>query len=510
MNHWIILPILLPAIIAPLLILAVRNDIFLARVFSIACTVALVAFGIFQLVASCDGKIRTYALGNWNPPFGIVLVLDRLAATMLLLTAVIGLVVILYSIHGWDKQGRHFHALFQFQLMGLNGAFLTGDLFNLFVFYEVLLIASYGLMVHGGGNARVRAGIQYVVVNLVGSCLFLIAITLIYSVTGTLNMADLFRKIGSTPAASQAILNVGGVLLLVVFALKSAIFPLHLWLLGTYSNAPGPVAALFSIMTKVGVYSMLRVQPLLFPSLELIVPAALITLFLGSVGILVARSFGQQASFAALASIGTLLVAVGGSSTENWSAAMYYLVHSTLSVASFFLIVDLLVANRPNGGDALIEGPNYANRSIVGALYFVIAIALSGMPPLSGFIGKLLILQGAQQQPNWGWVWSVILVSSLIGIIGLSKSGSLLFWKCGPKQADVESLACTEVVSIAGSIEPTSTTSIAIPLVSIGAVLLLIISLSVFAGPICMFMDATADQLRDRDQYNIAVLDQRV
>jgi multicomponent K+:H+ antiporter subunit D len=507
MNHWMILPILFPAVVAPLLVIAVRNDIVLARVFSLGCTIALLLVGAYQFGLASDGEIRTYALGNWSPPFGIVLVLDRLAATMLLLTAVIGFAVLLYSIHCWDTRGRHFHPLFLFQLMGLNGAFLTGDLFNLFVFFEVLLIASYGLMVHGsGGPARMRAGIQYVVMNLTGSSLFLIAMALIYSVTGTLNMADLSKKALEIPATNQAVLNVGGALLFMVFALKSALFPLHFWLPGTYANAAGPVAALFSIMTKVGVYSILRVFTLAWPELQWILPAALATLIVGSIGILASRSLGQQASFTALASMGTLFVALSGSGPIILSAGLYYLIHSTLCVAGFFLVVDLVIANRPGFGDALIESPGYQHQGLIASLYFAIAIAIAGVPPLSGFIGKLLILRSLHDSPHWPWVWSIILISSFIGLVGIARSGSLLFWKCGSqedatKETKLKKTFFTEV----SSMSPNGS-SILLPTVAIGSLLSLIVTWSVFAGPISQSMEQTAKQLLDSKQYINAVL----
>lgn len=169
MNHLLILPILLPAVVGALLVLAARHDGVLARTFAVASTVLLLAIAVALLVLASDGQVRSYALGAWPAPFGIVLALDRLAALMLVLNAVLGLGVLLYAIGGWDQRGKHFHPLFQFELMGINGAFLTGDFFNLFVFFEILLIASYGLMVHGGGGLRVKAGVQYVVTNLVGS-----------------------------------------------------------------------------------------------------------------------------------------------------------------------------------------------------------------------------------------------------------------------------------------------------------------------------------------------------
>src|SRR5690606_8236513 len=187
MNHALILPILLPAVVGAVLVIAARYDRVLARVLSLASMVLMLAIALGLFVLASDGNVRTYAVGAWPARFGIVLALDRLAALMLLLGAVLGLGVLLYASNGWDQRGKHFHPLYQFQLMGINGAFLTGDFFNLFVFFEILLIAPYGLMVHGGGGLRVKAGVQYVVTNLVGSSVFLIAVGMIYSVTGTLN-----------------------------------------------------------------------------------------------------------------------------------------------------------------------------------------------------------------------------------------------------------------------------------------------------------------------------------
>ena len=265
MNHLIIAPVVLPATLAPLLILAIRYHLDLQRVVSIAGCVAMVAVSIILLGQASSGEVQVYELGNWPAPFGIVLVLDRLSALMVALTSVLGLGVALYSVGSrWDAKGRHFHPLFQFQLMGVCGAFLTGDAFNLFVFFEVLLIASYGLMIHGGGAARLRAGFQYVVYNLLGSTLFLFALGTLYAVTGTLNMADLAVRISELPPGDAALIKVGGILLLMVFAVKAALLPLHFWLPDSYANAPAPVAALFAIMTKVGAYSILRMHTLVF------------------------------------------------------------------------------------------------------------------------------------------------------------------------------------------------------------------------------------------------------
>jgi len=500
MNHWLIMPILFPAVVAPLLALAVRKDILLARVFSVGSTVCLLLFGLLLMGMASDGTTRTYSLGNWPSPFGIVLVLDRLTAIMLVLTAVLGLCVLLYSITGCDRRGEHFHPLFQFQLMGLNGAFLTGDLFNLFVFFEILLIASYGLMVHGGGAARMRAGIQYVVINLIGSSIFLLAMGLIYGVTGTLNMADLAEKVPQTVKGDEALLYTGAVMLLVVFGLKSAIVPFQFWLPGTYANAAGPVAALFSIMTKVGAYSIIRVFTLMFGetagtgawfATSWLMPAAMITMVLGMIGVVAARSLGQQASFAALGSMGTLLIAVAGFTAATESAALYYMIHSTLGIAALFLIIDAVVIRRPGFGDELAPSPKIANVGLIGSMFFLAVIAVIGMPPLSGFVGKLLILDAVKSLYGWGLIWALILSTSLLGLIGFASSGSILFWKSGQAK---------------GELQPIGPTPTALPMVAIGLLLVLLIFLTGAAGPVTAFLDATAAQLFEPHQYIEAVL----
>ncbi|MDR0808392.1 MAG: monovalent cation/H+ antiporter subunit D, partial [Gemmobacter sp.] len=262
-GHWIILPVLLPALTGALCLLALRERLALARIASTAATLLLLLTGIGLMR---ETGAEAYFLGDWPAPFGIVLVRDRLAALMVTLAALLALIAQCHAMaSGEDARGRHFHALWQFQLMGLNGAFLTGDAFNLFVFFEVLLIASYGLMVHGGGAARLKAGVQYVVVNLVGSTLFLLALATVYSVTGTLNMADLAVKLPLLPEGDFALVRLAGAMLLAVFALKAALVPLHVWLPATYAEAPAPVAALFAVMTKVGVYAALRFLTLIFP-----------------------------------------------------------------------------------------------------------------------------------------------------------------------------------------------------------------------------------------------------
>ena len=310
MTHWIIAPIVLPALLAPFIVLAARYHITIQRAFSLTGVVALIAISAGLAWSVSDGSVILYQLGDWAAPFGIVLTGDRLSTLMILLTSILALFVLLYAIgSGWDNRGWHFHALFQFQLMGILGAFLTGDLFNLFVFFEVLLIASYGLMIHAGGNERLRAGVQYVLFNLIGSTLFLFALGSIYAETGTLNMADLAERVALVDPAETVGIRIAAVLLLLVFAIKAALVPLHFWLPSSYAEAPGPVAALFAIMTKVGAYAIIRVYTLIFPpDVEVtaglhdtwLLPLALISLAIGMIGVLAAKKLDRLVAFSVI------------------------------------------------------------------------------------------------------------------------------------------------------------------------------------------------------------------
>jgi multicomponent K+:H+ antiporter subunit D len=501
MSHWIVVPIVLPAMMAALIVFALRRRTELERTFSIAATAALVAVSIGLAASAAAHPPQLYALGNWPAPFGIVLVLDRLSALMVLLTSALALAAAVYAASsGWDRRGRHFHALFQFQLMGLNGAFLTGDVFNLFVFFEVLLIASYGLMLHGAGTQRIRAGTHYVVVNLTGSVLFLIAVGLVYSVTGTLNMADLAVKVPKVAEGDRALLHVGALLLLVVFGVKAALVPLHFWLPATYSATSAPVAALFAIMTKVGAYAILRVYTLAFGAeagasawiaKPWLVPAALVTLALGMIGVLAARSLRWMACFALIASMGTMLAGFGVFTEKATAAALYYLVHSTLIAAAFFLVADQIGAAREKHGDALELGPLFPRAGLLGGLFLLAAMSMVGLPPLSGFVAKLLVLDGVRGLAEAAWIWPVVLATTLLAIVAFGRAGSLLFWKSAAAAAPAPA-APPERTAV-----PT-----AVAALLVGTTL----ALAVFAAPVMDYLEATARQLYDTRSYIGSVL----
>jgi len=498
LAHLPILPVVLPLCIG-ILLLALRNaPLALQRGISLAAALALIPLALALNDATADGTHLVYQLGNWVAPYGIVLVADRLAAWMLLTTALLAVFALGYAVRGIDTQGRHFHVLFQLQLFGLNGAFLTGDLFNLFVFFEILLLASYGLLLHGGGRQRVKAGLHYVVINLVGSTLFLFAVGTLYGVTGTLNMADLAVKLAATPAEHAALVQTAALLLFGVFALKAALLPLYLWLPAAYAHTSAPVAALFAIMTKVGAYSILRVYSLMAgdaagPLTHLLdawlAPAALVTLALGMAGAVASTALKQQAAYLVVASIGTLLLAFGLGSAGALAAGLYYLPHSTFAAAALFLLADSIARARGERGDRFESGPVLPRARLLGGLFFVVAVAITGMPPLSGFLGKFMLLQAALDSPLLPWVWGVVLVTGLVGVIALARSGSLLFYRTYTAH-DPAAL--------------TSPTNAA--LAPVIGLLGLVVGMVIWAGPLSDHAAAIAAQLLDPRQYIDAVL----
>jgi multicomponent K+:H+ antiporter subunit D len=493
-DALIVAPLLLPALAATLTLLFWLRYRWIGAVVSIASMAALIGLAIGLMRRAAAGVPFAYELGSWPAPFGIVLVLDRLSALMLLLAALLGFAVAIHAVlTGLDRKGWHFHPLLQLQLLGLNGAFLTGDLFNLFVFFEVLLIASYGLMLHGQGARRLSAGIQYVVVNLTGSTLFLIALGLLYGVTGTLNMADMAVRAAGLPAGDLGLLRAGGALLAVVFALKAALLPLHLWLPRTYAATAPAVAALFAIMTKVGAYSLIRTMPLIFGDLGIgavLLPAALGTMLLGFVGMLAARSLYDMAAFALLGSTAILLTALALFEPRAATAALYYLPHTTLSAALLFLIVDLVVRWRGVEGGEIVPTPRYKGQGALGLLFLSAAVAIAGLPPLSGFVGKLLILEATLTAPYWGAIWAVVLGTSLLALIAFARAGSTLFWNVDatpPIAADRAPPRWSE----------------ALPSLIL---LALLAALTLGAGPVTGYMAATSTQIFDSAGYIGSVL----
>ena len=497
MSHALVLPIVAPLLAAVLCLAGQRAGLTFQRWVSLLSSLALLGISMLLVASAARGDISVYAIGAWQAPFGIVLVLDRLSALMVLLTALLALPALLYAMAGADAKGRLFHPLFQLQLAGLNGAFLTGDIFNLFVFFEVLLLASYGLLAHGGGVLRARASVAYVVLNLAGSTLFLVALGLIYGMLGTLNIADLAFVLPQVPESDQALVRTAFALLVVVFALKAALVPLSFWLPLAYGAAIAPVAALFAILTKVGVYALLRTSTIVLANAGFtadlfepwLVQVAIVTIALGTAGVLAAPRLSVVVAYLVVLSTGSMLTVMSVPGVASTAAVTYYILHSTLITGGFFLLADAIANQRGDHGDKLERGPHVRDLVILGSAFLVVAVAVSGVPPLSGFFGKVMLMQAVAAS---GWmvpVWTALLVSSLVVALALARTASVLFWEPIPDEPRP------------AYPPPSATRKLAVVALVAASPLLTLTS-----GSVSAYARATAEQLVGRQAYIEAVL----
>lgn len=464
------------------------------------------ATAIIYLIQANSGQIYVYSLSEWSAPFGIVLVLDRLAAFMLVLTYALATPIIWFASKEWDERGRYFHAMSHFLLMGLCGAFLTGDLFNLFVFFEVLLMASYVLLLHGQGKARFQLGIHYVTINLLASAFFLIGLGMIYGNTGSLNMADVGRIVRTLEGDQYNMAVAGGLMLFVVFGIKAAILPVGLWLPKTYAVATTPVAALFTIMTKVGIYAILRVNGTVFTdelSREILstwlLPIGLITTIYGVIGAIGAERMRRFVGFMILSSIGTIAIALSLMTADAWAAALYYLVHSTIIAAAFYLLCGWITSQRGAFKDHLKIAPIMKQQTLVSICFFIIALMMAGLPPFSGFFGKVFILQAASVSSYQLLIIIVILIVSLLSIIAFTRLGFVILWRSTVPENDPNQESYHEYQKLPSKAPPRNDTTIFVFIISL-------IAYVIFAHPVTQYIQQTANQLNDSEQYITAVL----
>jgi multicomponent K+:H+ antiporter subunit D len=538
-EHLVIAPIVLPMMAGALLLFFDDRERRLKATISILVSVALLAISVTLLFTAHagdgadgeagTGRVAVYLLGNWPPPFAILLVLDRLSALMLVLSSVLAIPALAFAIGRWQRAGPHFHTLFLFLLMGLNGAFLTGDLFNLFVFFEVMLAASYGLALHGSGTQRVRAGLHYIAINLAASLLFLIGVAMIYGVTGTLNMADLILRIPAVPAESRMMLEAGAAILGVAFLIKAGMWPLSFWLPTMYTAAPAPVAAIFAIMSKVGVYVILRLS-LLFSAAgmpegtssfgwQLLFLGGLATLAFGTIGVLASQALGRLAGYSVLVSSGTLLAAVGLSQTGVTAGALFYLVTSTLTISAFFLLIELVERGQDafanvlavtqeafgEGGDADEEDEEEleigvtipGTLAVLGISFGLCALLLAGLPPLPGFLAKFAMLTAMFNPAGMGeaagpgatswWLAALLIISGLAVLIAMSRAGISTFW---------------------APVDPVVPRVLLVEILPVGMLLAATVALTVQAGPVMRFMEATAEGLHQPRSYVEKVMEQ--
>ena len=464
------------------------------------------ATAILYLISASSGQISVYNLGEWAAPFGIVLVLDQLSALIVVLTYALATAILWYASHEWDTRGRYFHAMFHFLLMGLCGAFLTGDLFNLFVFFEILLMASYVLLLHGQGKARFQLGIHYVTINLLASALFLIGLGIIYGSVGSLNMADVARLIPLLEPDQHKLAVAGGLLLFVVFGIKAAMLPVGFWLPKTYAVATTPVAAIFTIMTKVGIYAILRINGTVFDDhlsqsilVSWLLPIGLITSVYGVIGAIGAERLRRFVGFMILSSIGTILIAISLFNTLAWAAALYYLVHSTLIAAAFYLLSGWITSQRGAFKDHFKVAPHMKQQKTVSLTFFVIALMMAGLPPFSGFLGKVFILQATSHSPYQLLIIIVVLIVSLLSIIAFTRIGFVLFWRATQPEDNPNSAEYKAYQALPDQAPARNDKTIYLLLSAL-------ILYMVCASPIQQYMFKTAEQIQNNALYESRIL----
>ena len=473
----------------------------------VSCVLGL-STALLYLISASTGHITVYNLGEWSAPFGIVLVLDQLSALMLVLTYSLASIILWFASSDWDARGRYFHAMFHLLLMGLCGAFLTGDLFNLFVFFEILLMASYVLLVHGQGKARFQLGIHYVTINLLASALFLIGLGMIYGSVGSLNMVDVARLIPLLEPDQHKLAVAGGLLLLVVFGIKAAMLPLGFWLPKTYAVATTPVAAMFTIMTKVGIYAILRINGTVFSDdlshailVSCLLPLGLITSVYGVIGAIGAERLRRFVGFMILSSIGTLLIAISLFNTLAWAAALYYLVHSTLIGAVFYLVAGWITSQRGAFKDHFQVSPQMKQHKVLSLVFLLIALIMAGLPPFSGFLGKVFILQATAGSPHQGLIIATLLIVSLLSILAFTRIGFILFWRATKPKVNPESAEFKLYQGLPEQSPARNDTTVYLLLTGL-------VLYSVCAGPIQQYMFQTAAQIQKQDLYERSILKQ--
>ncbi|MDQ3265259.1 MAG: monovalent cation/H+ antiporter subunit D [Myxococcota bacterium] len=522
LPHLLLVPILLPVLTAAGLLLLGEGRRPLKGAISATSALLGLATSVVLLTWVDRHGPLAYLPGNWAAPFGITVVADRLSTLMLVLASLVGLASILFSTARWHRAGVHFHPLAQLQLMGLAGAFLTGDLFNLFVFFEITLAASYGLVLHGSGRARVLAGLHYVVINLAASSLFLIGATLLYGVTGTLNLADLSLRVLEVAPQDRSLLHAAAAILAVAFLVKAAVWPLNFWLVPAYAAATPPVAGMFAILTKVGVYAVARLWTLLFsggPSAgfggDALLLFGLVTVFLGALGLIGASRLAHLAGFCAVVSSGTVLAALSFGQAALSGGALFYLFSSTLTASAFFLLIDLVDRWRRAGAtldheapylspslekeqrvnldddqEQVVGWPFPVSTALMGLAFMACTLLFAGLPPLSSFVAKFAMLSAAVGDGTGvglrQWLFlAVLLGSGLLTLVALLRAGVRVFWSTtqrpGPRVRVSEGLPVLSLLSIC-------------------------LGLTLAAGPVMGFVSRAALALHAPDAYRQAVL----
>ncbi|WP_026689160.1 Na+/H+ antiporter subunit D [Alteribacter aurantiacus] len=491
MNNLLLVPVLAPFLIGTILILF-KNHLTVQRWISAITAIGMLGFAFYiTYIVYVDG-IQTIELGGWAPPFGIVLVADLFASLMVILSSIVGVVCLFFAFQTISKEREKFffYPFYMYLLAGVHGAFLTGDLFNLFVFFEVMLIASYILIVHGGTKYQLRESFKYVVINVFASIFFIVGIAYIYSITGTLNMADIAVRVAEIE--QTGVLNAIAVLFLVVFGMKGGLFPLYFWLPNSYFGPPSAIAALFGgLLTKVGIYAIIRTFTLIFihdPGFthNLILILAGGTMFFGVLGAVAQFDFKRILSFHIISQVGYMALGLGLYSQLAIAGAIYYIAHHIIVKSALFLFCG---ATEKITGTTDLKKMSGLLKSypVLGWLFLVTAISLAGIPPLSGFFSKFaLILNGIEQERYF-----IVFISLVVGILTLFSMMKIFIYVFWGEESLAEKDKNKPIMPLLAPI---------LPLVALTVIL------GIGAEPIFSFSMEVANQLLEPSQYINSVL----
>ncbi|WP_291279099.1 Na+/H+ antiporter subunit D [Galactobacter sp.] len=522
------------AVLLPLFAAAVtfvlRKHAIAQRIVSISTLSAVLVLESLMLAWAWVHGASAVFLGGWAPPFGITMVVDEFSALMLVVSSVVSLAVLVYATAQGSADGDEdgpvsvFFPAFMILIAGVSNAFLAGDLFNLYVGFEILLTSSYVLLTLGGSRERVRAGTTYVVVSIISSLLFLTSIAMIYGATGTVNMADLSGKLADLDLGTQTVLHL---MLLTAFGIKAAVFPLSFWLPDSYPTAPAPVTAVFAgLLTKVGVYAMIRTETLLFPDDDvsiLLMWVAAATMVVGILGAVAQTDIKRMLSFTLTSHIGFMVFGLATGTEVGLTAAIYYVAHHIVVQTSLFLVVGLIerraaTSNLDRLGSLLKVAP------VLAVLYFIPAMNLAGIPPFSGFLGKLGLVQaGVQLDTPLSWTLvAASMITSLLTLLAVARVFNRGFWRPASQaeRPDPLLLATAESGARVRTYEVVADTpeskyshrgdTKVLPAVMVwttGALVAVGIALTVFAGPLFDFAERSAHSLMNPSDYVETVMD---
>ncbi len=493
MSWYLSLPLIIP-FIAAITAFLLRHSALGRWVSIIGSGLGLVA-SIALMMVVLDAGVLAGQMGNWPAPFGITLVADLLSAVMVLITAITGFAVAIYALGDITERQEKlgYHALFQMLLAGVTGAFLTGDLFNLYVWFEVMLIASFGLLILNGGKEQIDGGVKYVALNLISTILFLTGIGLLYGMTGTLNFADLALKVEGVE--NQGLLTVVAMMFMVAFGVKAAVFPLFFWLPAAYHTPSFAVSAIFAgLLTKVGVYALIRMFTMVFDhdvsfTHTILLWVACFTMVIGVLGAAAQSDFRKILSFHIISQIGYMILGLALMTPLALVGAVFYLVHHIIVKANLFLIAG--VAHRLTGSTEVYKiGGLYKSAPFLAILFLIPAFSLAGFPPLSGFWAKYIIVKATLDIEMW-FVAFIALAVGLMTIYSMTKIWAEAFWKPHPVGVQPELKTLENKVALL------------LPITGL-AVMTVIIGLN--PEPFVQFAERTAAQLLDPTAYITAVL----